>query len=221
MVTCAPVVPAPWHMSIGIGILGFLGVAVPLLREKIGRREKAFWTALLALLLWLEICAIRIEEIQHDREQEFARCEDRRQFSEIARRIDSSIQQSRDQFQTTVSSLERVFSKTEQVVDRISGTGSYPCVVPQIHGVPLNGIIVLEIENKGSAGNPLTGVEVVVLNLKEFLDQNEHPKPPTVIGTLMPAYPKIISGPLISNREVPTNGVYIYTNLHLDSKWIL
>ena len=37
---CPAIQPVAWHLSvgIGIGILGFLGVVVPLVRENIGRR---------------------------------------------------------------------------------------------------------------------------------------------------------------------------------------
>jgi hypothetical protein len=45
-----------WHPLVGffIAILGLLGVLVPFLREHIGKREKALWTAVFCLLLLLE-----------------------------------------------------------------------------------------------------------------------------------------------------------------------
>jgi len=52
-----------WHPPIGvwIGILGLLGVIVPLIRDltKIGRREKAAWTFVMFALLLLEISLSR------------------------------------------------------------------------------------------------------------------------------------------------------------------
>src|ERR1035438_1027375 len=98
-----------------IGILGFLGVVVPLVRERVGRREKAVWTLVLAALLFLEIRSINLEDIKHDREQAFARCEELRSFKIIANTLSQSITQGQVQYQTTLGHVDDVMKTTQKV----------------------------------------------------------------------------------------------------------
>jgi hypothetical protein len=104
---CPAIQPVAWHLSVGdgIGILGFLGVVAPLIREHMGRREKAIWTAVMAVLLYGELRSIRLDQIQHDREQAFADCQQLRSFKQIENGIEASIKNSQQQFQETISGL--------------------------------------------------------------------------------------------------------------------
>jgi hypothetical protein len=80
-------------VGIYIAILGLFGVLVPLLRDisKIGRREKAAWTALMFILLGLEIKSLYQDRNAHDFQQAEARKEQLREFSVIADGINTSI----------------------------------------------------------------------------------------------------------------------------------
>jgi hypothetical protein len=68
-----------WYPPVGffIAILGFLGVLVPLFREwgVIGKREKAIWTALMFILVLLEIRSIYLDRAEHDSKEAAARKE--------------------------------------------------------------------------------------------------------------------------------------------------
>jgi hypothetical protein len=62
-----------WHPPVGvwIGVLGLLGVVVPLFRDisKIGKPEKAVWTFVLFALLLLEIKTVYQDRNEDDAEQ--------------------------------------------------------------------------------------------------------------------------------------------------------
>jgi hypothetical protein len=82
-----------WHPLVGVCIaaLGLLGVLVPLIREKIGRREKAAWTLLLLALLLYEIKSVYQDRNEHDREQAALRTEQLAEFNRIADGMERSI----------------------------------------------------------------------------------------------------------------------------------
>lgn len=80
------------HLPVGvfIAVLALLGVVVPLLREKIGKWEKALWTSLMFTLLLLELNSIRVDH--HD--QEVTRDQQNERFSKIAEGLKTSLAQS-------------------------------------------------------------------------------------------------------------------------------
>jgi hypothetical protein len=123
---CPEVQQVPWHLSIGmfIGVLGFLGVIVPLVREHIGRREKAVWVGVLAVLLFFELRSIHLDQVQHDREQAFAHCEQLQSFNQIAAALGTSIADSQAQFDATMG-------KINGVADNLSGGASFAYILPQ------------------------------------------------------------------------------------------
>ena len=123
---CPEVQRVPWHLSIGmfIGVLGFLGVVVPLARERMGRKEKAMWTAMLAVLLYFELRSIHLDQVQHDREQAFAHCEQLQSFNQIATALSTSIKDSQQQFDATMG-------KINGVADNLSGGRSFAYMVPE------------------------------------------------------------------------------------------
>ena len=152
---CPLVVQTPWHFSIGmfIGVLGFLGVVVPLLREKVGPREKAFWTAVLVILLCLEVRSIHLDQIQHDRDQHFAECESQQRFEQ-------TIRESQQHFDETIVGVEKVFESTKSAasaakqaanaaaegVAGLTGADSYVSIMPQLYPYledPNNGFVWL------------------------------------------------------------------------------
>jgi len=114
---CPEVQPVAWHLSvgIGIGILGFLGVVVPLIRERISRREKAIWTALMALLLFLELRSIRLDEKQHDREQAFAACEQQRSFQEITDQANRNFDATATGLNSSIKGLGKLLGTTQTI----------------------------------------------------------------------------------------------------------
>jgi hypothetical protein len=61
-----------WHPPVGvwIGVLGLLGVVVPLLRDfsQMKKGEKAVWTAVLFVLLLLELKSVYQDRREHDLE---------------------------------------------------------------------------------------------------------------------------------------------------------
>jgi len=93
-----------WHPPVGlfIAVLGLLAAVVPLLRDKIGKYEKAAWTLQMSVLVILEVRTIYAE-----------RNEQNKPFAEIAAGIKTSIDASQYQFSATMARLETVTAKEE------------------------------------------------------------------------------------------------------------
>ena len=105
-----------WHPPVGvwIGILGLLGVIVPLIRDPqhIGRREKAVWTVVLFALLWLEVKSVYQDRDEHDIQQAATRSLEEENFKAIAMGVQESISQSDRNFSTTMQQQSQQFSQT-------------------------------------------------------------------------------------------------------------
>jgi len=109
-----------WYPPVGvsIGVLAVLGVLVPLFRDlgEIGRREKALWTFIMFALVLLEIRSIYRDRDVHDKEQADARAEQLRQFGEIAKGIDKTIDNSviaMNNIKTNLETSERTLKNTQ------------------------------------------------------------------------------------------------------------
>src|ERR1035441_10925130 len=83
------------HPPVGIfiGLLGLLGVVVPLVRklETMGRWEKAGWTLTMFVLMGLELRSIYIDRADNEMKQAAARTELLTNFKKIANGITSEI----------------------------------------------------------------------------------------------------------------------------------
>jgi hypothetical protein len=112
-----------WHPPVGvfIAILALLGVLVPLLREKIGKREKAVWTALMFALLLMELRSIQLD---HD-DQLKARQKQDEQFSAIAGGLKDTVTTAQQQFQTTMNRMERLASLSNKNIDAVTGGNGF------------------------------------------------------------------------------------------------
>lgn len=211
MAPCPAIVDTPWHLSIGvfIGVLGFLGVVVPLFRGKMGRLEKAAWMAFLAILLILEIRSIHLDQVQHDREKALASCEELRSFQEIASTLKSSIAASQTQFDTTIGHVDSVLKTTQNVaslsqknLNNITGGDSYAYVVPQDSGP----VIPLSLHNYGK--NILSGVSITIINLQDPNWPFEI-RQPIAIGTIAPYGFASVPVPVVPQPD-PKTGIASY-----------
>ena len=140
-----------WYPPVGvfIGILGLLGVLVPLLRDlgKIGKGERAIWTLIFFALVLLEIKSIYQDRNAHDEAQALARMEQLNQFKMIADGINTSIQTSQRHYDATISKVSTVLDTAQEVaklsqknLENITGGNSFGFIVPQVDGtqdVPL------------------------------------------------------------------------------------
>lgn len=85
---CPVVIPPWWHTHPGVGwfivIFGLVGVLVPLIRERIGRGEKALWTFLLLLFAVLELRTIHYDAVEREDSDRHDRCVQLRSFQAIA-----------------------------------------------------------------------------------------------------------------------------------------
>lgn len=156
-----------WYPPVGvfIGILGLVGVLVPLLRDltKLGKWEKALWTALMFVLVLLEIRSIYLDRAAHDREQAAARAEQLRQFEAIAQRIDTSIANGQKQFDATMSGIK-------QNIKTITGGESFCYLM-----IADNGTLPTFIH---SGNYPLTDVSVRIVDMQKWnqiIAANPHP----------------------------------------------
>jgi hypothetical protein len=127
---CREVIPTiwQWHPPIGvwIALLGGVGVLVPWFRGKAGRREKAFWTFLMLLFVWLEIRTIYLDQSQHDHEQALARCQQLESFQKIADTLNTAISDSSAQFVATMNGMTTILTKQDTTLNQTMGGNSYP-----------------------------------------------------------------------------------------------
>jgi hypothetical protein len=123
-----------WHPPVGvwIGILGFLGVLVALIRDlsKIGRREKAAWVFVMFALLMLEIKSVYQDRNEHDQQQEEAREKEERSFRVIADGITGAMERSDQNFQATMqqsgllkSDIATLRNLQKKALDRLKPVG--------------------------------------------------------------------------------------------------
>ena len=121
-----------WHPPIGvfISLLAIVGVLVPWFRGEAGKREKAFWTFLMFLFVGLEIRTLYLDQTQHDREQEFARCQQLESFQKIADGIDTAISNSTAQFVATMNNMGEILAKQDNTLTQTMGGTTFPMFLP-------------------------------------------------------------------------------------------
>src|SRR5579859_3114958 len=125
-----------WHPPVGvyIAVLGVLGILVPFFRDitKIEKGEKALWTLVMVVLVLLEIKSIYQDRNEHDREQADARAEQLKQFSDIASRMDKSLEESEasrqrsdEQFEATIDRTNKIFGEVGDSMKMQTGCDSF------------------------------------------------------------------------------------------------
>jgi hypothetical protein len=118
-----------WHPPVGvyIGILGFLGVLVALIRDptKIGRREKAAWVFVMFALLMLEIKSVYQDRNEHDQQQAEARERETKSFESIAKGIEGAIQQSQKDFEATMRKSDAIMGRVGDSIKSQTGGESF------------------------------------------------------------------------------------------------
>ena len=132
-----------WHPPVGvwIGILGLLGVLVTLIRENIGRREKAVWTFVMFALLLLEIKSVYQDRSEHDEAERTARQRSEENFRTIANGVNATIATTEQQFEATMSEERTILGTTQSVaklaeknLENVMGAKSVGYIVPQWDG---------------------------------------------------------------------------------------
>jgi hypothetical protein len=91
-----------------------------------GRTEKALWTLLMLLFVWLEIRTLYLDRNEHDAEQAQAQCQQLQSFQKIADRIDTSISDSSAQFKATMNGMGGILTKQDKTLTQTMGGTSYP-----------------------------------------------------------------------------------------------
>jgi hypothetical protein len=121
-----------WPPPVGvfIAILGLLGIVVPFIRDlgKMGKREKAIWTAVMFALLVLEIRSIYADRSAHDREQATARAEQLKHFKEVGDGITKAIDESQKQFEATMERSNSILGGVGESIKIANGGDSYPFI---------------------------------------------------------------------------------------------
>ena len=105
------------HVPVGvyIAILALVGVLVPLLREKVGKREKAFWTLFLTVLLILELRSIYRDRDEHDRAQTQIRNTEQQRFDQTMNRFDVIVASVQEVQRTTIA-LGKARAQSRRIV---------------------------------------------------------------------------------------------------------
>ena len=118
-----------WHPPVGvfIGILGFLGVVVPLVRDlaKMSKWEKAGWTFIMFALMGLELLSIHIDRKDHEAEQAAARTELLTNFQGIADGIKTEIDTSQSEFNATMQRSDSILSGVGETINIANGGDSF------------------------------------------------------------------------------------------------
>ena len=102
-----------YHPPVGvfIAILAVLGVLVPLVREKIGRREKAVWTIIMFVLLLLELKSIYQDRNEHEKQQKEARETEITNFGKIGDGITEAIRQNQQNFNSVMANTNTLLAE--------------------------------------------------------------------------------------------------------------
>jgi hypothetical protein len=134
---------------------------------------------------------------------------------DVDRQGSAALISAKDQFKTTLDSMNKVVSITRSTADlsaknlaAISGKDSYPCLNP---GVVKDGIAILQVTNLGP--NPLTGVQLKIYPFKKDnkLPDNFFFMPLRDVGTIAGNHGKLVSGGLqLRPQDQDTDGVYRY-----------
>jgi hypothetical protein len=118
-----------WHPPVGvfIGILGFLGIVVPLVRDlaKMGKWEKAGWTGIMFALMGLELLSIHIDRKDHEAEQAAARAELLTNFQHIADGIKNEIDNSQSEFDATMKRSDSILGGVGETIKIANGGDSF------------------------------------------------------------------------------------------------
>ncbi len=163
---CPAIIPVPWHPSIGIfiGVIGFAGVVLPLIRNRLGKLETAAWVAAFSLFLMLEIWAIHQEDIKGQRDHAFSRCEEERRFLQMNNDLSNSIETAQD----VLRSIENIGKTTKEVaqlarenLEDVTGAGAFAYVLPW-HGNIDDGSAVLALNVYNGSNRTLLGAVVTI-----------------------------------------------------------
>jgi hypothetical protein len=184
--------PVPGY---AIGVLALLAAVMSVhIEAGMLRWQKAFWMLLMGAFLVIEFRAINKDRSDYAKVEEDKRKVERDSFQRIADGITKAINDSDTNFSITMAKEDVVLDTTKKVADlsaknlaSISGQDSFPCIVPQSHAAS-NTTIPLFIWNKGK--NNLTGVELRILSIQEFISSAIFFKPPVELGTLPPTWGK-------------------------------
>jgi len=117
-----------WHPPVGtwIGVLGFLGVIVAIVRDpkEISQREKVVWIMALFLLLGLELKTLYQDRDEHDAAERESRERSEENFREIAKGIEkttSDVGRAIDALDTTLKEGRDHFDQTMNGISRTNG----------------------------------------------------------------------------------------------------
>lgn len=139
-----------WYPPVGvfIGILGLLGVVVPLVRDlaEMRKREKAFWTLVMFVLMGLEIRSIYLDRDTHETEQKNARAEQLQHFKDIADGIKHEINTSQAEFDATMKRSDSILTGVGENIKIANGGDSYA----YIQMSPVNGGFDLYVIQDGN-----------------------------------------------------------------------
>lgn len=153
-----------WHPPVGtwIGVLGFLGVAVALVRDpkEISQGEKAIWIIVLFVLLGLELKTLYQDRDEHDAAERESRERSEQNFKGIAGGIESAIEQSQQEFNATMKQSDKELNGITRTLDTFTGSESYA----YLSYVPRQGF--LSFVHKGDY--PLYGVTARIVDLDQI-----------------------------------------------------
>jgi hypothetical protein len=178
-----------------------------------------------------ELWAIRQDQIQHDREQALASCQQLQQFQGIANSLNTSMSTSNSQFQTTVGHVDSVLEMTQQVsklakdnLQNLTGGKSFAYLVPQV----ASGVVPVPFSIHNDGNNILTGVTISV---RKGLIEEDNPSPwgpyddPTIyVGTLHPQDIRLITMRITPHPGKSGLDIYVFTisaqNFYVD-QWMV
>lgn len=193
----------PISSAVIVVLIGVVAVFMTIRAEEgWGRWERVTWFGLVTTLSVLAIFCIRAEEDKQNGDHQA-----------VMGQFKTSLQTTTEKFSEVTGRFSEVIGKVEHTEElsaknlaSLSGEGSYPCITPQPETI--RNRIPLVFWNKGKSNN-LTGVQLRVLSMSDFLNQGIYTKPAIDLGTVPPSWPKELPE-FLSPVPNSADGVAIY-----------
>ena len=174
------------HPPIGtfIALLALIGVLIPWFRvqDKIKHLERVVWILLMCALAIFEIRTLYSDRREHDEDDAYRTCIDLNRYKEVTNRVQTAIDNGRNQFQATMRQEKGILSLTKENVENMIGVGTFPYIVPQTFAGVTEAIPLY----MWAHGNHL--LNGVTYTIRKFEESGLVKYPPVDVGVLHPGW---------------------------------
>ena len=152
-------IPSPGKAVAALGV----AAALMTLREGMSGKEKLAWTVLLFGFLALELTSIDTERKATDEIRVVAREQEIKHFSDIAAGITASIDNSKNQFSTTMARSDHILGGLDETLKAQTGGNSFCYYGTSAQRIYLNGVKLTPL----AVGKyPLSGIQARIVDIR-------------------------------------------------------